>query len=195
MSPTSGVYCFILVSICHVCILKRRSDLKRSHLSIISSPLHQRCFYHPFLFYLHSSPFPSLPLFPSCHLCLFGPCGLRLKTNEATNMWKDRNLLALSSCVNLLFFAVWATFSTTIWQKQRLPKELLCATRGCASRPISHQYPLPPHLLYFYLFLSFRAMALGQVHLQGVWIEMHWSLAHWKLFPLLFLFFYKSNSP
>lgn len=30
-----------------------------------------------------------------------------------------------------------------------------------------------PHLLYLYLFLSFTAMALGQVHLRGVGIEMH----------------------
>lgn len=49
-----------------------------------------------------------------------------------------------------------------------MPTERLCATRWCASRPISHQYLSPPRRLYLYLFLSFRATALGQVHLQGV---------------------------
>lgn len=58
--------------------------------------------------------------------------------------------------------------------------------------PIS---PRPP-LLYLYLFLSFRATALGQVHLQGVWIEMHWSLAHWKQAcpPPPFFFLYQPAS-
>lgn len=56
---------------------------------------------------------------------------------------------------------------------------------------------LCPRLLCLYLFLSFRAMALGQVHLQGVWIEMHWSFTHWKqaCSPFFFFFFFfVSNS-
>lgn len=50
---------------------------------------------------------------------------------------------------------------------------------GALHAPFPTNTPAP-RLLCLYLFLSFRAMALGQVHLQGVWIEMHWSLAHWK---------------
>lgn len=65
-------------------------------------------------------------------------------------------------------------------------------------RFMPHFSPIPPapRLLCLYLFLSFRAMALGQVHLQGVWIEMHWSFAHWKqaYSPYFSFFFFVSNS-
>lgn len=66
-------------------------------------------------------------------------------------------------------------------------------------RFMPHFSPIPsaPRLLCLYLFLSFRAMALGQVHLQGVWIEMHWSFTHWKqaCSPFFFFFFFfVSNS-
>lgn len=62
---------------------------------------------------------------------------------------------------------------------------------GALHAPFPTNTPLAPRLLCLYLFLSFRAMALGQVHLQGVWIEMHWSLAHWKqaYSPCFFFFF------
>lgn len=39
---------------------------------------------------------------------------------------------------------------------------------------------LPSASSGFTFSLSFRATALGQVHLRGVGIEMHWSVAHWK---------------
>lgn len=71
LSNISGVYCFIPLSICSVCILKRRTDLKRGDLSVISNPLHQRCFSTSFSYLPPNSPVRSLPLSPSCHLCLF----------------------------------------------------------------------------------------------------------------------------
>lgn len=63
-------------------ILKTRPDLRHGYLGVNSKPVGQ-----------------IFLLFPPPHLCLFfGPHWTRLKCNEAANMWKDRNLLALSSC-------------------------------------------------------------------------------------------------
>lgn len=87
------------------CILKSGAVLKHGDLSVISEPLHQKCFYRSFLCYhpLNTPPPLTPPLLsPLLPPLLFWPRWLRLKTNEATNMWKDRNLLALSSCVSLL---------------------------------------------------------------------------------------------
>lgn len=153
--------------------------MKRGDLSVISNPLRQKCFYHPLLFYLPlNSLLPSSPS-PSCHLCLFWLCWLRLKTNEATNMWKDRNLLALSSCVSLLLCCMGHVLHNNMAEAKTAKGAALCYMMVCF---MPHFPPIPPapRLLCLYLFLSFRAVALGQVHLQGVWIEMHWSLAHWK---------------
>lgn len=66
-----------------VCILKRRTDLKRSDLSVIYDPLRQRCFHHPLLSYLPlNSPFPFSP-----PLSLLPPLPLLALLASIENQW------------------------------------------------------------------------------------------------------------
>lgn len=82
----------LFVSICRVCILKRRTDLKHGDLGVISKPLrHSRLFLSSPLGYPFFLPLP--PPLPPVTSASFGLRCLRLKANEATNVWKDRNLL------------------------------------------------------------------------------------------------------
>lgn len=92
-------------------ILKTRPDFRRGDLSVSSKPVGQ-IFFQP--------PPPQL----SPHLCLFfGGHRTQLKGNEAANVWKDRNLLTLSSrCHSPLSGGriEWDHSSTTIWQNWRM---------------------------------------------------------------------------
>lgn len=65
---------------------------------------------------------------------------------------------------------------------------------GALHAPFPSNTRCPP-TLSISTFSSLGAMALGQVHLQGVWIEMHWSFTHWKQAYSLFPFFSLSSSP
>lgn len=127
-----------------------------------------------------SEMFSQSPPSPCLHplllaLPLSGPFGFWLKTNEATNKWKDRNLLALGSF--FIFFAF--LHGARLAQQYRRSKgcQRSCSTLhdGALHAPFPTNTLGPPPSLALPFFLSFRGHGLGQVHLQGVWIEMHWS--------------------
>lgn len=65
--------------------------------------------------------------------------------------------------------------SCSVWHDGALHAPFLTNTRRPPPAPF-----LPAVCSGFTFSFSFRATALGQVHLRGVGIEMHWSVAHWE---------------
>lgn len=166
-TPGTSLERSVFVSICRVCILGRRTDLKHGDLGVISEPLrHSRLFLSSPL----DSPFfpllPPPPPLPPVTSASFGLRWLRLKANEATNVWKDRNLLC---------------FKSVRQPSPRLAQQCLRGEGVQRSRSVLHDgalhapfltnNPPPPRLasrlLSLYLSLCFWAVAWGQVHLRG----------------------------
>ena len=168
----------MFVSICRVCILKSRTDLKDGDLGVISKPLlHSRLYLSPPL----DSPLP--PPLPPVNSASFGLRWLRLKANEATNVWKDRNLLCFK-------FAHQPSphLAQQCVRGKDVRRSRLALHDGLLHAPFLTNNPPATRLPSLPFPSLFWARARGQVHLQGAWIEMHWSFAHWKqAYSLFFL--------
>lgn len=152
----------MFVSICRVCILKRRTDLKHGDLGVISKPLrHSRLFLSSPLDSAFFLPLP--PPLPPVTSASFGLRWLRLKANEATNVWKDRNFLC---------FKFTRQPSPHLAQQcgrgEDVQRSRSALHDGLLHAPFLANNPLPPAFSLYTFSLSLWAMARGQVHLQGV---------------------------
>lgn len=98
-------------------------------------------------------------------------------------MWKERNLLALSSCGGLSFrMGAQPPRRTTIYTANWIKQHIEPRTGDMMVLFTDHLPPIlslcPPVVLsvdYFYLRLSCRVIGQDQIRRQGVRIEIHWS--------------------
>jgi len=137
-----------------------------------------------------SSPFSLLLPLP-----LLGPFGFDWKPMRQL-ISRKIEIYLLQVHASAFSFALWGVFSTTISQKQRLPKELFRATWWCASRPISHQYPWPPAFSVFTFSFLWGPRLWDKSTCRGFELKcIDLLLTGNNPIPLCFFLFFASSSP